>query len=318
LRGRVAALVAALAGCAGEALDLGALEARHPALRSLAPHRLGDARPYALPLAGELVLFLCRWPADDAPIPVTFAGEPEAGQRAALAAALRSWEASGLGVRFALGVRGGSRGIRVRLRDDIVTSQANTVADCAVEAPPGSGDTEVPGARLVGASIHVARADPHLRETLLHELGHALGFQGHATRGRTLMHALEAEALGRARGIGDGAPVDDSALRALYAVPSGAIVARVDVSSERTRLADRARAVAEERGFAGPFARMGDRSGQLWWADAGGRRLALRIEGALAALHRRDALRVVPASREAERLLGAEPATSRQGAGRAG
>ncbi len=304
MRGRVAALAAALGACAGEGLDLRALEARHPALRALAPHRLGDSRPYALPLAGELTLFLCRWPTD-APIPVSLAGEPDAGQSAAFAAALRAWEAAGLGVRFAPG--DGTSGIRVRLRDDLVTSQADTVADCAVRGPPGPGEPEVPGARLVGASIHVARADPHLRETLLHELGHALGFQGHAPRGRTLMLAPEAEALARARLVRGSSPVDDAALRALYAVPSGAIVARVTVSPAQTRPADRVRALATERGLAGPFARMGDRSGLLWWAGAGGRRLALRIEGALGALQRREALRVVPASAEAERVLGALP-----------
>ncbi len=293
-----------LAACAGEGFDLRALEARHPGLRALAPHRLADSKPYALPLGGELTLFLCRWPTQ-APIPVSIAGEPDAAQREAFAAALRGWEAAGLGVRFAPGE--GARGIRVRVRDDLVTSQADTVADCAVGGPPAPTDHEVPGARLVGASIHVARADPHLRETLLHELGHALGFQGHAARGSTLMLGREAEVLARARRVTDAAPPEDAALRALYAVPSGAIVARVPVSPAQTLPADRIRAVAAERGLVGPFARMGDRSGQLWWADRGGRRLALRIEGALGALRRPSALRLVPASEEAERLLHPPP-----------
>lgn len=314
MRRRIAALAATLAACAGEVLDLRALEARYPALRALGPHRLADARPYALPLDGELVLFLCRWPTD-APIAVSFSGEPDARQRAALASALRSWEAAGLGVRFAPGT--GGAGIRVRWRDDLVTSQADTVADCAVGGPPGPREDAVPGARLVGASVHVARGDPHLRETLLHELGHALGFQGHAPSGRTLMRAPEAEALAEARRVGDSAPVDDAALRALYAVPSGAIVARVAVSRAQTLPADRARAIADERGLAGPFARMGDRSGLLWWVGSGGRRLALRIEGALGALRRPEALRVVPASAEAERVLGRERGAG-AGRGRAG
>ena len=293
-----------MAACAGEAVDLRALEARHPELRALGSHRLAEAKPYALPLGGDLTLFLCRWPTQ-APISVSIAGEPDAAQREALAAALRAWEAAGLGVRFAPGE--GGRGIRVRWRDDIVTSQADTVADCAVRGPPAPGEHEVPGARLVGASIHVARADPHPRETLLHELGHALGFQGHVVRGSTLMLAREAEVLARARRVTDSSPLDDAALRALYAVPSGAIVARVSVSREQTLPADRIRAAAAERGLVGPFARMGDRSGQLWWVDRGGRRLALRIEGSLAALRRPTALRLLPASEEAERLLRAPP-----------
>jgi hypothetical protein len=122
------------------------------------------------------------------------------------------------------------------------------------------------------------------------------------------MLAREAEVLARARAVSDSAPLDDAALRALYAVPSGAIVARLAVARAQTEPADRARALAAERGLAGPFARMGDRAGQLWWVGAGGGRLALRIEGALGALRRPEALRVVPDSAEAERLLGADPA----------
>jgi hypothetical protein len=305
LRLLVAALAAALTACAGERIDLAGLEARHPALRALAPHPLGSVRPYALPLAGELTLFLCRWPTEAA-IPVALAGESDPAQREALRAALRGWEGGRLGLRFAEGE--GGRGIQVRVRDDLVTSQANTVAECAVAGPPAPGAREVPGARLVAASIHVARDDPHLRLTLLHELGHALGFQGHAARGSTLMLAREAEALERARRVSEASPVDDAALGALYAVPSGAIVARIPLAPEQTLPADRIQALAVERGLAGPFARMGDRSGLLWWADASGRRLALRIEGALGALRRRDALRLTPASAAAVRLLGARDA----------
>jgi hypothetical protein len=302
LRRRLAALAAALAAgaCAGEGFDAARLDARYPGLRALAPHPLGSSRPYALPLAGELTLFLCRWPTGE-PIPVSFAGEPDAAQREALAAALRGWEGAGLGVRFARGEA--LEGIRVRLRDDLVTSQADTVADCRVEGLPAPGAGEVPGARIASASIHVARGDPHLRLTLLHELGHALGFQGHVAHGRTLMLARESEVLARALRVTDSAPVDDAGLRALYAVPSGAIVARVPLARAQTLPADRLWALAAERGLAGPFARMGDRSGLLWWAAAPGRRLALRVEGALGALRRPAALRLAPASAEAERLL---------------
>jgi hypothetical protein len=310
------AAAAATAACAGEGFDPEGLEARYPRLRALAPHPLGSSRPYALPLAGELTLFLCRWPTGE-PISVSFAGEPDAAQREALAAALRGWEGAGLGVRFAPGEGPGA--IRVRLRDDLVTSQADTVADCRVEGAPPPGATEVPGARIVGASIHVARGDPHLRLTLLHELGHALGFQGHVVRGRTLMLARESEVLARARRVTDSAPVDDAGLRALYAVPSGAIVARVPVARAQTLPADRLQAFAAERGLPGPFARMGDRSGLLWWAGSPGRRLALRVEGALGAPRRPAALRLAPASEEAERLLapgaarGAGPADAGSG-----
>ncbi len=300
-------LAAGLAACAGETIDTRGLDARYPRLRALAPHPLGESRPYALAFDGELVLFLCRWPAD-APIPVSIGEEAAAKEVDALAAALRGWEGAGLGVRF---VRVAARGaIRVRVRDDIVTSQADTVADCAVGAPPAPGAGEVPGARLVGASIHVARDDPNTRLTLLHEIGHALGFQGHVPRGSTLMLSRHAAVVARAGEVTESSPVEDVALRALYAVPSGAIVARIRVSREQTLPADRLRSVAAQQGYAGPFARMGDREGLLWWADGVGRRLALRIEGAARALRDPGALRLSPASAEARRVLGGGPPRS--------
>jgi len=301
LKARLGVLAVALAACAGDTVDVRGLEARHPQLRALAPHRLGESRPYALAFGGELVLFLCRWPGD-ATIPVSIGGEAEERQSEALAAALRGWEGAGLGVRF---VRvDGPGAIRVRVRDDIVTSQADTVADCAIEGPPAPGAAEVPGARLVGASIHLARDDLNPRLTLLHELGHALGFQGHARHGSTLMLSRHAEVVARASRVTESSPVDDAALRALYAVAPGAIVARIPVSPSQTLPADRLRAVAAERGLVGPFARMGDREGLLWWAGGVGQRLALRIEGAPGALRNPAALRLSPASAEARRILG--------------
>jgi len=206
-------------------------------------------------------------------------------------------------VRFAAGDAAAAVGIRLSVRDDRVTSQADTVAECAIERAPEPAEREVPGARLVRASIHVARDDPHPRLTLLHELGHALGFQGHAAGGRTLMLSRESAVLARARRIEAGARLEDAALHALYALPSGAIVAARELPRERTALADRLAAAARERGFAGPWLRAGDRGGLLGFADATGRRFGLRIEGARRALRDPAALRLAPASRAAEALL---------------
>ena len=294
----------ALTACASRDIDPSALEARYPALRALRPHPLGETRPYALPLDASLALFLCRWPTP-ATLGVAFEGEPDATQEAALAAALRAWEGAGLGLRFERVAEREHAAIRVRLRDDWITSQADTIADCAVDGPPAAGAAQVPGARLVSASVHVARADPHLRETLLHELGHALGFQGHARSGRTLMLARESDVLERARAVSASAPLEDAALRALYTVPPGALVAMLHLDAAQTRAADRLAALAGARSLAGPFVRVGDREGLVFWLEPVGRRLGLRVEGLGDVRRRPDALRLVPASRAVEALLGA-------------
>ena len=103
-------------------------------------------------------------------------------------------------------------------------------------------------ARLVFASIQMARDDPRLAGTALHELGHALGFQGHASRGRTVMvRATDAVRLAGER-VMAGKAFDDAAVGALYAVPSGSVVGRLPLAKQRTSSVDRLIAIGGRRG----------------------------------------------------------------------
>ena len=88
----LAVLVAlAATGCAQRAWDLESLEQRHPALRGIAGHRLGEVTPYLLPAADTLTLFLCRWP-DAARLSVSFPPDVSSEERRALEAALAAWQ----------------------------------------------------------------------------------------------------------------------------------------------------------------------------------------------------------------------------------
>ncbi|MBW1686657.1 MAG: hypothetical protein JRS35_16525, partial [Deltaproteobacteria bacterium] len=113
------AILAALVGlaCAERAWEVERLELRHPALRARSPHRLGDTRPYYLPAAGRLTLFLCRWP-DGATVPVSLPANATPDQRRKLEAVLGAWE-DALGLRFELRALSGV-GIEIRLFDNML------------------------------------------------------------------------------------------------------------------------------------------------------------------------------------------------------
>jgi len=292
---RCAAWLVALGGlgCAAGPWDLAALEQRQPALAAISQHRLGDTTPYLLPVRGAAVFFLCRWPDGEA-IPVSLPPDATPDEGAVLDSVLAAWEGAGLGVRFE---RGAAPGTGIELRfiepESGATSThyaANTITNCAVEpAALDGGSGAVLPARLVFASIYlwrggfdaIGRPVPHSQAefagSALHELGHALGYQGHAALGRTVM----VKELDAARRAGErvlaGRPFADATLRALYAVPSGTVVKRAVVPERRSDRVEALRRIAAQRGFAGPWVRVGDIDGQIAWRDGAGAEYALRI-----------------------------------------
>jgi hypothetical protein len=302
----IVAGLAALMGlaCAERAWEVERLELQHPALRARSPHRLGDITPYYLPAAGRLTLFLCRW-LDGATVPVSLPADATPEQRRKLEAALGAWQRA-LGLRFEPRELSGV-GIEIRLFDDFLAYQANTVADCAIDAEAlAAGTPEVLPARLVFASIQLARDDPRLAGTALHELGHALGFQGHASRGRTVMvRATDAVRLAGER-VMAGKAFDDAAVGALYAVPSGSVVGRLPLAKHHTSPVDRLIAIGRRRGLIGPLVRVGDEEGRIAWLDPQGRAVSLRLSGLRQALRDPARLAIEPSAR-ARALLEAEP-----------
>ena len=320
-----ALLLTALAGCAPSVWNVAPLEAREPRLRALGAHRLGDATPYLLPVHDELVLFLCRWETQE-PIPVSLPAEASPTQRHALEAALTAWENAGFGVRFA---RGAAPGLGIELRFVPGSAEgagaarsATTVADCALD-PLAAGHGEQIVARLVFASIElcsetrdslgrrVPLSDAELAGSALHELGHALGFQGHVRVGASAMRRPVDEARRAGRRLLAGEAFRDSALGALYAVPSGVVVGRVALPAGRTQPVDRLLALARSGALVGPLARMGDLEGQILFRDPDGAAYAIWLRGVAPALAGQPGeLQLVPGPRAWRRL---SPRSSRGG-----
>ena len=98
-----------------------------------------------------------------------------------------------------------------------------------------------------------------------------------------------------------GKPCDEPTLRALYALPSGAVLSRIAISPFRTESFDALAALAAQRGMAGPFARVGDREAEIFFVTKGGEELGVEIlEPAGVVKHpERLALLTEPAARHA-------------------
>ena len=310
-------LLAALAGCAPPVWDVAPLAAREPALSALGASRLGDATPYLLPSADEAVFFLCRW-STPAAIPVSLPEAATPAQHHAVEAALAAWEGAGLGVRFerAAAWHGGIelRFVAQPARGAGSGRTATTVADCAVDASNGARGDRL-AARLVAASIELGVANldslgrpvelsaAELAGSALHELGHALGFQGHVRVGASAMR-FQVDAVRRlGAAVLAGKPFQDPALAGLYAVPSGVVVQRLPLPPGRTLPIDRLLGWVRAREFTGPTARMGDLEGQVLFRDAAGAAYSVWLRDVAGALAGRpEALRVLPGPRS-KRLL---------------
>ena len=282
--------------------DVAALEAEYPALEAWSGHRLGDATPFFAPLPSGIALFLCRWRTERA-IAVSLPSDATPEEFAALRAALAAWRDAGIGLRFTevpevrarLVIRftggAGSDG------EDRRGASATTHADCALPdrlEMLGPGDplsVELVRAKIVlqRSNIDVlGRAVPLTQEelagTLLHELGHALGYPSHAAGGASVMvkSVDRVRRQGRLLMAGTGGTESGFSaptIGALYAVPTGAVVGRVAISAERFAPILQLAAIAREAGWGAPFARVGDRQARLWWVDDEGRIAGFLIPG---------------------------------------
>jgi hypothetical protein len=281
--------------------DWRAFERAHPGLGELAGERLRDAHPYLRPVSdaeeAALELFLCRWPSG-ASLRVSLPADAHPDERAMLDRALRAWQAAGLGLRFERSAPPADIEIRFVQEGDgsAWPRTAVTAADCRAD---GRGPMARSRIWLDRANLDLlGRVQPLSAEELLgaalHELGHALGFQGHGAVGPSVV-VREVERVRRAGArVLAGEPLDDLTLRALYAVPQGAVVGRVPLGAERAALFASLEREARARGFRGPFVRVGDRSARFFWRNDQGREAGVVIPRWPQVVRDPEGLRLVP------------------------
>ena len=173
--------------------------------------RLSEMTPYLLPAAGSLTLFVCHWDPEHA-IPVVLPSDASPAELHILSLALRAWEDAGLGVHFVPAEPGGGSLVFAFAAEE--DADASTVADCRIRnTPRDAANDRVLAAEIVRAEVHLPRStrpdvrghtralsDGEQMGIALHELGHALGFQGHAQRDSIMARDRdEADAKGASR-----------------------------------------------------------------------------------------------------------------------
>ena len=268
--------------------DASEVAARYPVLADSA--RLGDLAPHFLPVDGELVLFLCRWDTAQV-VPVVLPRDADPVERELLSRALAAWEGAGLGIRFEV-VPESDRGIHIELVQQgdpgpLPAGAGDTLADCAVEV-----GEEAPGrvsAQLVYASVHLRRdqldwveravplTDDERLGAALHELGHALGYSSHAAAGGSVMGKSPEVARRAGAALEAGEWSADPNLFALYALPSGVVVGRIPMDEAALATVDRFERIVATSEMDGPYTRVGDRGARVFYRDAKGLPVALRV-----------------------------------------
>ena len=268
--------------------------------------------PFVWPRDGAVTLVACRFETAQ-PIGV-YAPALTPEQETALAAVLRAWEQAGLGVRFIRAPREHAQ-IELEFRDEVLEADARSIVDCALRGERA----EIASARVaVALRVRGARGVERVasREILLgilaREWAHALGWLGDARPGDAARRGSLAEAARIGARIREGAPIESTALRALYAQPSGHVLARAPTSAPTsTRAVDRLARLAAQHGLVGPFLRTGRETGRVFWRDLatgdeyGAQIVApeklLRAPGAVQLALEPRARRALPRSRDAAR-----------------
>lgn len=257
----IGALAAAL-GCAAPTGELAALPRGH--------------LPFVWPRDGVVSLLTCRFETAR-PIGV-FAQDASAEEATALARVQRALERGGLGVRFIDAPREHAQ-IHVVFAAGAAAGDrlgAHSVVDCKLAASANEAAAEIASARIeISRAVAAApRTEPRplARDELLgllaRELGRALGWSGDAPA----RDPVGARSLADARRVGaalrEGAPLESPALRALYARPSGSVLASAPAEPAlATRPVDRLARLAETLGLDGPYLRTGAEAGRVFWRD---------------------------------------------------
>jgi Matrixin len=260
--------------CAGPAWDAEQWASTRPELSGRTIGRLGDMTPYVLAADDALFFFVCHWPLV-APLSVSLPPDANNHERALFEKALRAWEAVVPGLRFS--VTEGTAAIRLRFRESGPEGMDSAV-DCEVAAPFAAGDPL--DAQIVSAQVTLRRAerDPWGKPTPLaasqllggavHELGHALGLQGHARSGKSVM-VSETYAIAQiAEKLNDEKkpkPLQEPAMQSLYSLPSGTVIERRALPPGSTKAVDEIAQRARAQGARSVLVRVGDHTAAVRW-----------------------------------------------------
>ncbi|MAG30802.1 MAG: hypothetical protein CL908_07930 [Deltaproteobacteria bacterium] len=296
----MATLLLALLGCVPQrgGWDIEALVESEPALARIQGHRLGDLVPFPVLDDRRLRLVTCRFATGTA---VRVRGGGPAWPAEWAQAAVRAVDGRLAAVSLELDPSHAFVG------DDRPLLEVLSIPRTEPPGPRGLGDTQSecdvsaiagdpgrPRGVLTRAEIRMRRGGRDVVGrfveampeewvgALMHELGHALGFMGHAATGRSVV-VLDQH---RLRAIGRdalaGRVESDATLEALYALPPGRELGRAELSIRGALWIEGIRRVHAERLRQGDrwlatLSSVGDEEARLVWRFALAEPLALRF-----------------------------------------
>ncbi len=327
----MACAVGLLLGCVSSVggWDDSALLEAEPQLAAIPGQRIGDMTPYPAIEDGRLLLVACRY-AEGGPVPVSVSvlGSGSGAGTASQAGPGRvaDWAALAIGavgdavpgveltmLREGEWTPGLMRVIEIVSIEDpeaeIPYGLADTLSECDVSRTQDSRNvirgsltrSEIRIRRLLRDQLGRARSASEAEwiGALMHELGHALGFAGHAAVGDSLVLLEESRLRALGRRALEGEPVPAPNLTALYSLAPGRILGEAEVSAQAREMMVAVEALVADRNArlgtaTGPFASTGDQAARLVWRWAGGLRVELRFPFWRREIERGHSITVLP------------------------
>jgi hypothetical protein len=236
-----------------------------------APENPAAPVPFLWPRAGTVTALACRFETAQ-PIGVALAGAAREDETAAHAV-LRAWERAGLGFRF-LEAPAADAQLTIAFRDEPLPDAGRSFSTCRMSGERAElAEAHVDLARVTEEGGRAARAltREELLGVLAREVGRALGATGGARPGDPVRVASLSDAARFGAEIQSGATLESPALAALYAAPSGRVLASVPAEPPAaTRPVDRLAELAASRGLVGPYLRASGALGRVFWRDPRG------------------------------------------------
>jgi hypothetical protein len=173
------------------------------------------------------------------------------------------------------------------------TGLGDTLSECDVSSASADG-RRGPRGELTGAEIRMRRARVDMRGrvqpateaewigALMHELGHALGFAGHAASGDSILVQDESKLRRAGRRALEGQSEPDTTLEALYRVRPGSVLGMRSLRAGGRVWIDAMRATEARQREAGirrvaTRASVGDREARVVWRNSDGLELVMRF-----------------------------------------